>query len=193
EVLNGQRQLQNIWTLQTGIETSAIPYLWLKGTLFYNNIWKIQTFDRQLRGIVLREHIRQGVDLEFRTSPLYGLALTGGYTYIDAWDKQSKAELTSGESGPRQGLKLGLNYDNSAIGLLAALTGNYAQWNQPSLPAHDSAVIWDLHLTQKLFPREETSPELFFSVRNIFNDDQYQIDIHANNPRWFEGGVRCHF
>jgi vitamin B12 transporter len=193
EVLNGTRQLQNIWTLQTGIETSAIPYLWLKGTLFYNNIWKIQTIDRQLRAIVLHEQIKQGVDLEFRTSPLYGLALTGGYTYVDAWDKQTKAELTSSDNGPRQGFKLGLNYDNSAIGLRGALTGNYAEWYQPDLPPQDNAVIWDLHLTQKLFPREEMSPEFFFSVRNIFNDDQYQIDLHVNNPRWFEGGVRCHF
>lgn len=193
ETENGKRELQNIWTFQAGAETSAIPYLWLKGTLFYNNIWKIQSFDVTALTVARREHIRQGVDLELRTSPLYGLALTSGYTYTDARDKETKAELTSGESGPRQGLKLGVNYDNSAVGLRGALTGNYVDWHQPQLPPKDHDVIWDLHLSQKLFPLDDMSPELFFSARNIFNGDQYQIDFHRNNPRWFEAGARCRF
>jgi len=191
EILNGQRQLQNIWTVQTGIESTAIPYLWLKGTLFYNNIWKVQTFDGA--AIILRDHVRQGVDLEFRTSPLYGLALAGGYTYTVAWDQQSKAELTSDEIGPRQGAKLGLNYDNGAIGLRGALTGNYLDWYQPQHPPRDTALTWDLHLTQRLSPHEELSPELFFSARNIFNGAQYQHELHANPSRWFEAGARYRF
>src|SRR4029078_4275614 len=127
----GHQQLQNIWTVQAGFETSAIPYLWLKGTLFYNYIWKVEVFDRPLEMFVLREQIRQGFDLEFRTSPLYGLALTGGYTYTDAWDKETKAKLTLIEIGPRQGAKLGLNYDNAAYGLRGTLTGNYVDWYFP--------------------------------------------------------------
>jgi vitamin B12 transporter len=189
ELMNGQRLLQNIWTVQTGIESGALPYLWLKGTLFYNNIWKIQDFDFATATIVRREQISQGIDLELRTSALYGFALSGGYTYIDAWDRQSKAEL----DGPWQEIKLGLNYDNSAIGLHGALTGNLASWHQPESPPKDSAVILDLHLNQRLFPQDEMSPELFFSARNIFNGDQYLIDFRANTPRWFEGGVRYRF
>ena len=193
EIQNGRQQLQNIWTVQAGIETSAIPYLWLKGTFFYNDIWKVQTFDRSLEMIVLREHVRQGVDLEFRTSPLYGLALTGGYTYTEAWDKETKAELTLIDIGPRQGAKLGLNYDNAALGLRGALTGNYVDWHLPGAPVKDTAVIWDLHLTKKLFPDQELSPELFFSVRNIFDGGQYQHFLHPNPSRWFEGGARYRF
>lgn len=189
ELLNGQRQLQNIWTVQTGIESTALPYFWLKGTLFYNNIWKIQDFDYAAAMIVRREQISQGVDLELRTSALYGFALSGGYTYTDAWDRQTKAEL----DGPWQEIKLGVNYDNSAIGLHAAMTGNLASWHQPELPPKDSAMIWDLHLNQRLFPQDDMSPELFFSARNIFNGDQYLIDFRSNTPRWFEGGVRYRF
>lgn len=197
EVLNGERQLQNVDTVQAGMETSAIPYLWLKGTLFYNDISNIQTMNRDRR-IVLRDHVRQGFELEFRSSPLYGLALTGGYTYTDARDKETGAKLNYGQIGPDRGAKLGLNYDNGAIGLRGAVTGNYVDWyleDRYPKEMHPKAgnVIWDLHLTQKLFPDDDMSPEFFFSARNIFNGAQYQMDLHANNPRWFEAGVRYRF
>jgi len=197
EVVNGQRQLQNVDTVQAGMESSAIPYLWLKGTLFYNDISNIQTINPD-RQIVLRDQIRRGFELEFRTSPLYGLALTGGYTHTDAWDKKSRARLNYQQLGPSRGAKLGLNYDNSAIGLHGAVTGNYVSWYlEDRVPKeyHPKAdnVIWDLHLTQKLFPDQDRSAEIFFSARNIFNGAQYLFDLHSNNPRWFEAGVRYRF
>lgn len=195
-ILNGQRRNQNIQTVQVGFETTNIPYLWLKGTLFYNNIWKIQSFDTSVIPVTvtLHDQVRQGAELELRTSPLYGLSLTGGYTFSDSWDKDTKAELTSAESGPRQNIKAGLNYDNSDLGLRGALTGSYVRWNVPS-DSHGnlSTMIWDLHLNWKVLPKKELSPELFFSVRNIFNGNQYITDFKPNAPRWFEGGVRVRF
>ena len=193
-IANGGRELQNIQTVQGGFETSAIPYLWLKGTVFYNKIWNVQVFDPALRALVLRDHYTRGIDLEFRTSPLYGLALAGGYTFTDGWDKETGETLDSDQMGARQGAKLALNYDNAALGLRGAVTGNYVDWYYPQSEDHrDTAVIWDLHLTKQLFPRDEFSPELFFSVRNIFNGAQYQSPFYPNLSRWFEGGVRYRF
>lgn len=195
-IINGQRRNQNIQTVQVGAETTAIPYLWLKGTLFYNNIWKIQSFDTSVTPITvtLRDQVRQGTELELRTSPLYGLALTGAYTFSDSWDKATKAELTSDDSGPRQNVQLGLNYGNSDIGLRGVLTGNYVWWKtQKTNNSNLSAMIWDMHFNWKLFPKKELSPELFFSVHNIFNGDQYIVDFRPNAPRWFEGGMRVRF
>ncbi|UFS70165.1 TonB-dependent receptor plug domain-containing protein [Geomonas sp. RF6] len=194
EVLNGRRQLQNLWTVQAGVESAAIPYLWVKGTFFYNNIWNIQTFTGTLGdgGVVLAEQTRQGFDAELRTSPIYGVALSAGYTYSDSRDKKTGLELT-GDTGPREGLKLGVNYDNSAIGSRASLLGNYVYYNLPGYDSKLSSIIWDLHLTQKLFPSRELSPEIFFSLHNIFNDDQYQFDLRPNTPRWVEGGMRYRF
>ncbi|MSN26848.1 MAG: TonB-dependent receptor plug domain-containing protein [Geobacter sp.] len=195
-IMNGQRRNQNIQTVQAGIETTAIPYLWLKGTLFYNNIWKIQSFDTSVSPatVTLRDQVRQGAELELRTSPVYGLSLTGGYTFSDSWDKATKVELDSGESGPRQNVKLGLNYYNSEIGLRGVLTGNYVWWKSPDYNnANLSAMIWDMHLNWKPFPKKELAPELFFSIHNIFNGDQYIVDFRPNAPRWFEGGVRVKF
>jgi vitamin B12 transporter len=193
EIANGGRQLQNIQTLQVGSESSAIPYLWLKGTLFYNKIWNIQTFDPALMALVLRDHYTRGLDLEFRTSPFYGLALAGGYTFTDGWEKETGQTLDSDQMGARQGAKLALNYDYPRCGLRGALTGNYVDWYYRTSDHRDTAVTWDLHLNQQLLPDDDLSPELFFSVRNIFNGAQYQSPYYPNTPRWFEGGVRYRF
>jgi len=185
----GERQLQQVRTVQVGIESAAVPYLWLKGTLFYDSIWDIQNYDRATSAMYLDERIRKGADLELRTSALYGLALTGAYTFTDLHDKRTDAD----ESGPRQGMKLGVNYDDPQYGLVGALTANYVHWHLPEGVSKSEDVVWDLHLTRRLFPGEEDSPELFFSLHNIFNGAQYQIEFHPNASRWFEAGARYRF
>lgn len=184
---------QKVWTVQAGAETEAVPYLWLKGTFFYNDTWNVEVGDFNLSspGVTLREQIKQGFELEARTIPLYGFSLAGGYTFTDARDGETKERL---KSVPEHGAKLALNYDNISLGLRGVMTGNYVQWNAPiGNNAKDSAVIWDLHLTKMLFPAWELSPELFFSVHNLFNGSQYQSDSFKNAPRWLEGGVRWRF
>ena len=186
-----QRELQHVRTVQAGVESAELPYLWLKGTLFYANVWKIQGFN----GLVttLDEQVRQGVELELRSSPLYGFALTGAYNFTDARDRKSGEKLSGGESGPRQSLKLGLNYDNQEAGLTAALIGNYVKLHDLGPSAKWDGMLWDLHVTQKLPLDMESTAELFFSLRNILNSEQYQIEFRPNAPRWFEAGARYRF
>ena len=184
---------QKVWTVQVGAETEAVPYIWLKGTIFYNDTWNIEVGDFNLNspGVTIREQIKQGAELEARTIPLYGFSLGGGYTFTDARDKETKERL---QSVPEHGVKLALNYDNKPLGLRGVVTGNFVQWNAPTgNNAKDSAVIWDLHLTKMLFPGRELSPELFFSVHNLFNGSQYLSNSSTNAPRWLEGGVRWRF
>jgi len=195
-VVNGQREMQDIWTVQAGVETTAIPYLWLKTTLFYNSIWNIQTFDASVipATITLKEQIRQGVDAEVRTSAFYGFSLGAAYTFTDAYDKKTKEILPLSESAPRQTAKVALRYDNPQLGLTGTVTGNYAFWKSaPGDEARFPAPVWDLHLAQKVCPGRELSPELFLSLHNIFNGDQYQVSFRPNAPRWIEGGVRFRF
>lgn len=182
---------QEVWTVQTGIESEAVPYLWLKGTLFYNDITNATDNDFNTD----REQIKQGFELEARTTPLYGFSLAGGYTYIDARDRDSGDRL---ELVPSNQFKASLQYDEKSIGLKGVLTANYVKWNAPAdNNARYSATITDLHLTQRLWPNCDSSPEIFFSVRNLFNGAQYQNDstysTYKNAPRWIEGGVRFSF
>jgi vitamin B12 transporter len=188
-----RNRLQQVWTVQTGIETSEIPYLWVKGTLFYNDTWKIEDpdFSTTPPTINLREQIKQGFELEARTFPLYGFVLAGGYTFTDARDRETNTRL---ENLPVQGAKLALNYDNDTLGMRGALTGNYVWWNAPDYRnGKYSAIVWDLHLTQQLCPKNDLSPELFMSVHNLFSGSQYGDSLYPNTPRWVEGGVRFRF
>ncbi len=188
-----RNRLQQVWTVQSGFETSEIPYLWLKGTLFYNDTWKIEDPDTSVSPAIinLREQIKQGFEIEARTFPLYGFVLTGGYTFTDARDRDTNNRL---EQVPVHGAKLALNYDNDSVGLRGALTGNYVWWNAPSsASAKYSSIIWDLHLTQKLCPKSALSPELFLSVHNLFSGSQNVSFLYPNPSRWVEGGVRFRF
>jgi len=190
-ISNGSRELQHISTVQTGIESTAIPYLWLKGTLFYNDISKMQDWDVSTvpATATLKSQISKGFELEAKTSPVYGLSLSGGYNF-NHFQHENLGDI----GAPQQGAKLALNYSNHDLGLLGALTGNYVWWDlADSSNVSYRATIWDLFLTQKLAPAKELSPELFFSVRNIFNSAQFQNVIRPNAPRWVEGGVRFSF
>lgn len=185
-------KLQQIRTVQAGIESTAVPYLWLKVMLFDNEVWNIQTLDRS--GIIrLGEQSREGVDLEWRTSSWHGFMLSGGYTFTDARDKKTGKQLSGGESGPRHATKWAVTYENRDSGLTCVLTGNYADWNLTTRGADSTAMLWDLHVTQKLAPSSDRSPELFFSVRNILDDRLYQYDFRPAAPRWFEFGGRLRF
>jgi vitamin B12 transporter len=180
-------------TVQSGIETVAVPYLWLKGTLFHSDLDGIEyTNDGSLHN-----QIKQGFELEARTVPLFGLSLTSGYTYIDAWDKDTKKQLQtdSGQSVPPQLVKVGLNYDDKVHGVRGTILGNYVWWNavDRNRPSYHT-TIWDLHLNWQLFPKDDFSPEIFFSCRNLFNGLQtYDTTLYNNTPRWFEGGLRFKF
>jgi len=197
-VLNGSMKLQDIWTVQPGFETTAIPYLWVKGTFFYNNISDIQEWvfsDTGQASALLKKQVRQGFEFEAKTVPLYGFTIGGGYNYIHSRDDETNKELNGNQSGvPKQAAKLALTYSNRDLGLTGSLNGNYAWWKLPSENnAQYTATIWDLHLTQKLAPSRDLSPELFFSVRNLFDGSQYISDFRHNTPRWIEGGVRFRF
>jgi vitamin B12 transporter len=197
-IVNNRKSLQNIRTVQGGFETSEIPYFWLKGTYFYNETRNIQEpdFNTDPASFPIKEQIRQGFEVEAKTSPLYGFALAGGYTYAKAEDRDTGETLRTGYSGlnPTNSVKLALNYDNNDLGMRGALNGNYVWWNAESdQKAEYKDCIWNLHLTQKLAPKNDLSPELFFTVNNIFNGNQYVRDIRPNAPRWIEGGVRFKF
>ncbi len=180
---------QKGWTVQTGIETGEISYVWLKGTLFYNDTWAMETITSD--AITTSSQIRQGIEIEARTVPLYGFSLAAGYTLTDLRDKESRIRV---EQTPGDLVKLAITYDNPSWGIHGILNGNYVWWNSPSnLTPEDRNFLWDLHLTQKLLPGKELSPELFLTVHNIFNSAQYQDYHYLNAGRWLEGGVRCKF
>jgi vitamin B12 transporter len=184
---------QKITTVQGGVESGVIPYLWLKGTYFYNTLRNSQS-----AGVVtITNQIRQGFELEARTTPLYGFSLASGYTYLFAKnsDTGERLQTDSTQTVPPHLVKLALNYDNTDLGLRGTVTGNYVWWNAPAGSfARDAGMIWNLHLNWKLHPVNSVTPELFFSGHNLFNGVQTtDSELFTNTSRWFEGGIRVNF
>ena len=180
---------QEGWTVQVGAETGDIPFLWFKGTLFYNDTWNMPGISGDR---TTSSQIRQGFELELRTVPLYGFSLNCGYTMTDLRDKESRIRV---QGMPGDLIKLAVIYDNPLWGLHGILNGNYVWWNGSlnNSATEDRNFLWNMHLTQKLLPGNELSPELFLSAYNLFNSAQYGIQQFPNAGRWLEGGVRFKF
>jgi vitamin B12 transporter len=189
--LSRDSSTEKVWTSQVGFESADIPFLWLKGTLFRNETWDITVLARNPDGSISsfkQRHLKQGYELEARTLPFLGTSLSIGYTFIHARNGDTDAIL---KGVPRHTLDLGIKYEDSRF-LRAVLIGHYIDWNAAS-GAKDRDILWDLHLSKKISYSENSSVDLFVSVRNLFNVDQYADQLYKNPGRWVEGGVRCAF
>jgi vitamin B12 transporter len=185
-IIPGSTQVK-VGTLQLGVETSQSPYLWVKGTLFWNRLT-----DVQVTPDVLRKERKQGGEVEARTVPLFNTALSAAYTYVDARNMDSGEPLLN---VPSQIVKLGLHYDDKRV-IRGALLGRYVWSNgAPDNITKDKAIIWDLNLAGKVFSHRDYAAELFFSAHNLFNGAQFNSDVPGfeNARRWLEGGIRFGF
>ncbi|HTY20330.1 MAG TPA: TonB-dependent receptor, partial [Geobacteraceae bacterium] len=175
---------EKVWTVQSGFETTLIPYIWFKGTYFSN--WLSDVDDLG----TIEDQRKQGVEVEGKTVPVFNTSLSFGYTFIDAENRDTGETL---KDTPRHLLKLGVHYDDRSS-LRAALLGRYVDWNAtPENNGRYSAVIWDLNLAKRFRTFHGTEMELFFNVHNLFNGSQYDDGELKNARRWVEGGIKFDF
>lgn len=177
-----------IWATQVGMESTAIPYLWVKGSLFRNETWNIQDV-MNIDYTVPERRIALGAEAEVRTRPLYHTTLGAGYTYIETTRSGSGLQVFE---LPRHTLQLSLRYDDKTF--RGWLNGRHIYWNSP--PEYNGrygGLIWDLHLGATLFKQQENSLEIFFSGHNLFNTPHYYRDLFPTTGRWFEGGFKVRF
>jgi vitamin B12 transporter len=180
---------EKVWTSQIGLETGAIPYVWLKGTIFRNDT-QVITYDHQHHPNGTELQIRQGFEIETRTAPLNNISLHSGYSYVDARRSSDDSVVLD---VPTHTLHIGVQYDNHKY-FKGILTGRHIFWNaEPILNSSYHGLIWDLHLNATPFCGDFKRLELFLSLRNIFNGSQYLDEIYKNSGRWAEGGVRIRF
>ncbi|HJV66577.1 MAG TPA: TonB-dependent receptor [Geomonas sp.] len=181
--------LEHVWTSQVGFESADVPYLWLKGTLFRNETGDITFYTSD--GIKSKQRqLKQGGEFEARTVPILYTSLSLSYTYLDARDRDADQILPG---FAKHTLNLGVKYEDNHH-LRLQLTGHYLDWNLPGdsdASYHD--IIWDLHLAKRFELSDTFSVELFGSIRNIFNGQQYDSGFYKNPSRWAEGGIRCAF
>ncbi len=181
---------EKVTTVQAGVETTYIPYLWLKTTFFWNQLSDVLAYNPETWQPELRKQLKQGVEVEGKSLPLFNTFLTAGYTFIDTKDRETGETL---RGVPRQLVKLGLHYDDQRS-FRGALIGRYGWLNSPSaLNGKYHAMVWDLNLAKKILDTHGTVLELFFNGHNIFNGAQYNRDDRQNARRWVEGGIRLGF
>lgn len=185
-----EQRSEKVWTSQIGMESSAIPYLWLKGTLFSNDTWDISTYDSQSSTYLNEHHIKQGFEVEAKTAEIFNTSLRSGYNYVDA---RRSSDDSIVRDVPTQTVHLGVQYDDHKH-FKGLLTGRHLFWNsEPFRNGSYNGMLWDLHLNATPFSGDLKVMELFFSLRNIFNGSQYLDEAYRNNGRWAEGGVRFRF
>ncbi len=192
---NASLEEEKVWSYQAGLESTAIRYVWLKGTIFRHEIDDIfvmdlpdagaQTFNtRFINNDISR---RQGIELEAETFPVYHLSLKAGFAYVNL-----NPENDSGANDV-YACNIGLTYDDPRI-VRAELFGHYIWWDARAYPdAEYDAFVWDLNVSRKLCETEKIVIDLFFTGHNLFNGSQYQFNDNKNPDRWFEAGLRMDF
>jgi vitamin B12 transporter len=192
-VSNPALTMEKVWSYQTGIETRALKYLLLKGTLFRHDVSDAiipealpdGTFTEVNKARVRR----QGVEVEARTDPLYHTSLTAGFTYNDITDRETGDTLPG---TPKYTFDLGILYDHN--GTRALVRGHYIKWNVNELfTPQNGKMVLDLNLERTIYKTAGTKADIFIAFHNIFGTDQY-LEFSQKNPRrWVEGGMRIAF
>jgi vitamin B12 transporter len=197
--VNPELESETILTYQAGLETTAVPYLWLKATGFHHDAKHVWVFednpvcvdraDEPGCWVNKGQVQRSGFELTARTLPVYNISLGADYTFV-------RLNPDHAANDSQHQLNLLLEY-NDRKGLQAQLLGHYVQWSyifaDPAFLGDYDDVIWDLIVSKTFFPRQRLEADLFFKVRNLFNGSQFHDEWLPNAPRWLEGGLRLRF
>jgi len=186
---------ESIWSYQAGMET-AQKYFWVKATLFYH---EIEDGVVKINGgggppayndIYVNEGSvdHKGFEVEWETVPVWNLSLKAGFSYVH----YNPAEYETG-SKRAYAADVCLKYDDNK-GLNIQLMGRLLDWGMPAeYQSEDGSFSWDLIATKQLTDLGKIVPELFGSIHNLSNQDQYTMPGHKNPDRWVEAGIRFRF
>jgi len=193
---NPDLKMEKVYSYQAGAETAAMKYLWVKASLFWNEIRDGFNFvpspvdPAKFTTVNENRQRRRGIDFEVKTAPVYNVSVSAGTEYVDAKDLDTDTRL---KAVPTRIYDLGLHYDDEQS-FKALLNGRYIDWNvDPSWKGSYGSFIFDLHMMKKILQHKEASLEAFADIHNLFNGTQYLTDIYKNPKRWFEGGIRYNF
>lgn len=193
-IANPNAGSEKIRSVQAGFETTAIKYLYLKGTLFRHRVrdaLEVDLFEGGKFAYANKGRVkRDGFEFEVRTVPVYNTSLSAGVAYIDAKDMNTGQKI---ELAAKNTYDVGVHYEYKGS-FMAMLRGHYVKWNndQESSGGKFDSFIWDLNLSKKVYAADKSSAEIFFAAHNLFNNSQHQL-VWKNPGRWVEGGLRFKF
>lgn len=180
---------ESIWSYQAGLESSAVRWLWIKGTVFYHDLEDALTRPPTFNSPYVNQGAvrRLGLELEAETVPFYNFSATAGFAYVHIKTSEQ------GEAKDVCNYNVGLKYDDRKD-LRAQLFGHSVWWDaNGAYQADYGTFIWDLNLARQVFDARQYRAEIFLTVHNLLNGSQYTYVEDQNPARWVEGGIRLNF
>jgi len=192
---NPSLEPESVWSYQAGLESAAVPYLWVKGTVFYHDLDNELIRERGAAGpptfndlVVNKGTIRrQGLELEAETVSFHNLSAAAGFAYARI---KSSNEM---ESRDRYTYNVKVKYDDLKS-FQAQLFGHYIWWDLDGVAQADYGDwIWDLNLAWKIVATKQYDAGLFLTAHNLLNGNQYTFVDDKNPERWIEAGIKITF
>jgi len=191
-IANPDLKSEEVWTYQLGFETAAFKYVWFKTTLFYNditNLFKNISEDGYRMYVNDGSEVRKGIELEFKTTPVYHVSLYTGFSYI----KSEAKNKVGNEKTEICKIVGGVEY-NLQKSLYLQLFSDFVDYNyDENRDPQKYNPIWDLNIIKTFAIRKRYNTELYFTGHNLFNGSQYSDGYNVNPDRWFEIGARYKF
>ncbi|MEJ2691012.1 MAG: TonB-dependent receptor [Deltaproteobacteria bacterium] len=185
---------EKIWSYQAGVETNYLPMVYLKATVFHQqveDVWYLVEVPWRNQGRTRWD----GVDLEVKSVEFKGFAATANFSYIleDSVIDQGGSPLDLNDD-KLYGGNLIIDYRHRQYNITAQLAGHYVHWNTYSLGEfpRDDTWLWDFTVG-KTFVMPHLQPEVFASVHNLTNASQFWDFEYANPNRWVEAGVKVNY
>ncbi len=193
-VVNNDLKVEKVFSIQAGIESTSLKYIWLKSSFFKHNIsaayanapWPEDP--SKITAVNQKKQRRQGFEIEIKTAPFFNTSLLTGYVLIDAKNMDTGERLAD---VPRYTYDIGLQHDNKKS-FQASLKGHYLRYEDPA-GIQKTNFVWDLYLTKKNHQSGNKALKLFLSGHNIFDGQQYLWEEYKNPGRWIEAGLRCNY
>lgn len=188
------------WTYQAGIESTSVPFLKLKTTLFQDREKDSWSWDSAIPTVyggafVNTGKVRHtGFELEAETAKWQNFSVLANYTmtYTDYFDSIVDWNDHRFENDVQEVTNLVFKYDSPEI--TGRFSGHYTWLNTNRADATEKydTIVWDLTLTKRLV-FNQLDYDLFCTGHNIFNGAQYYDYTYRNADRWLEAGIRLHF
>ncbi|MHB8881746.1 MAG: TonB-dependent receptor plug domain-containing protein [Thermodesulfovibrionales bacterium] len=191
---NPDLKSERIRSFETGIETSDIKYVRVKGSLFSHRISDAFEYSLLPDGnytYVNKSRVkRDGFEIEVRTVPIHKFSFSAGVCMVKARDQVTGEKLLGTVA---ETYDLGILYDDTKT-FQALFRGRLIRWDMDKRTYGGKyAFVSDLSLTKKVFSRDKSSIDIFVTGHNLTNASQYMFSDWKNPGRWFEGGIRYKF
>ena len=130
---------------------------------------------------------RQGIEANVLWSIFEKTVLRAGVSFNDIINESNDDESVEGQGRLKYTLSLNIKEIED---LIINITGNYIWWDMPEIyNANDRNFIFNMKVTKKL----SENLTFYASIYNIFDEEQYWIDVLPNPERSYEAGFSWKF